>query len=196
MSSSDQSLCFSKSSPTTWRTHNTSLSWKLVFPIQATKALRAGRGIALPILRPRHWRWGVGGQHHAPAALSPGKTRYPLHRRLGGPQGQSERVRKISPPTGIRSRDRPARSESLYRLSYPGRRFGIYSILLCAFVGQGRIKSCLVRSVCKVFPFFQVHINFTIWTLEVFFFISKALQHKTPHFFVWWFLCYALLSFW
>ena len=28
-------------------------------------------------------------------------------------------VRKISPLTGIRSLDRPARSQSLYRLSYP-----------------------------------------------------------------------------
>ena len=27
---------------------------------------------------------------------------------------------KISPPTDVRSPDRPARSESLYRLSYPG----------------------------------------------------------------------------
>ena len=62
----------------------------------------------------------VGVQHHAPAALPPGKTRYPLYRRLGGPQGRSGRVRKISPPTGIRSPDRLARSESLYRLSYPG----------------------------------------------------------------------------
>ena len=63
---------------------------------------------------------GVGGQRHATTALPPGKTRYPLYRRLGGPQGRSGRVRKISPPTGIRSPDRPARSESLYRLSYPG----------------------------------------------------------------------------
>jgi hypothetical protein len=55
-----------------------------------------------------------------PGRLSPGKdTRYQLYRRLGGPQGQSERVRKISPPAGIRSPDRPACSESLYRLSYP-----------------------------------------------------------------------------
>ena len=61
---------------------------------------------------------GVGGQHHAPAALPLGKTRYPLYRRLGGPQGRSGRVRKIWPPTGIRSPDRPARSESLYRLRY------------------------------------------------------------------------------
>jgi hypothetical protein len=41
---------------------------------------------------------GVGGQRHAPAALPPGKTRYPLYRRLGGPQNRSGRMRKISPP--------------------------------------------------------------------------------------------------
>ena len=43
----------------------------------------------------------VGAQHHAPAALPPVKTRYPLYRRLGGPQGRSGRVRKISPPPGF-----------------------------------------------------------------------------------------------
>ena len=31
-------------------------------------------------------------------SLPPGKTRYPLYRRLGGPQGRSGQVRKISPP--------------------------------------------------------------------------------------------------
>jgi hypothetical protein len=44
----------------------------------------------------------VGGQFHAPAALPPGKeTRYPLYRKLGGPQGRSGRVRKISPLPGM-----------------------------------------------------------------------------------------------
>jgi hypothetical protein len=60
---------------------------------QATKTLRGSRGIAV-----LGTRWGVGGQRHAPAALPPGKTRYPLYRRLGGPQGRSGRVRKIAPP--------------------------------------------------------------------------------------------------
>ena len=32
------------------------------------------------------------------SSLPLGKTRYPLYRRLGGPQGRSGRVRKISPP--------------------------------------------------------------------------------------------------
>ena len=35
---------------------------------------------------------GVGGQHHAPAALPPGKDPVPIV------QGRSGRVRKISPP--------------------------------------------------------------------------------------------------
>jgi len=63
---------------------------------------------------------GVGGLHHAPAALPRGKIWYPLYRRLGGPQGRSGQLRKISPPIGIQSPDHPARSESLYRLSYRG----------------------------------------------------------------------------
>jgi hypothetical protein len=40
----------------------------------------------------------MGGQRHAPAALPPRITQYPLYRRLGGPQGSSGRFRKTSPP--------------------------------------------------------------------------------------------------
>jgi hypothetical protein len=43
----------------------------------------------------------VGGQRHAPAALPPEMTRYPLYRRLGRPQGRSGRVLIISPPPGF-----------------------------------------------------------------------------------------------
>jgi hypothetical protein len=62
-----------------------------------------GRGIVLLSLD-LGARRGVGGQHHAPAALPSVKIRYPLCRRLGGPQGRSGRVRKISPPPGFDSR--------------------------------------------------------------------------------------------
>ena len=44
---------------------------------------------------------GVCGQRHAPAALPPGKTQYPLCRRLGGPQDRCGRMRKISHPSGF-----------------------------------------------------------------------------------------------
>jgi hypothetical protein len=43
----------------------------------------------------------MGGQHHALAALPPGKTRYPLYRRLGGSQNRSGCLRKVSPPPGF-----------------------------------------------------------------------------------------------
>ena len=44
---------------------------------------------------------GVGSDRHAPAALLQAKSRYPLYRRLGGPQGRSRQVRKISPLPGF-----------------------------------------------------------------------------------------------
>jgi len=47
---------------------------------------------------------GVGCQRHPPAALPPGKTRYPLYRRLGGPQGRFGGVWKTSPPPGFNPR--------------------------------------------------------------------------------------------
>ena len=47
---------------------------------------------------------GMGGQRHAPPALPPGKIRYILYRRLGGPQNRSGQVRKISPPPGFDAR--------------------------------------------------------------------------------------------
>ena len=54
----------------------------------------------------------MGCQHHAPAALPPAKTRHPWYRRLGGIHVPSGRVRQILLPIGIRSPDRPVRSES------------------------------------------------------------------------------------
>jgi hypothetical protein len=55
------------------------------------------------------------------ARYTPGKDPVPIVQEgWVGPQGRSGRMRKISPHTGIRSPDLPARSESLYRLSYPG----------------------------------------------------------------------------
>ena len=47
----------------------------------------------------------VGDQPHAPAALPPGKTQYPLYRRLVEPEGQSGRVRKIWPKSGVNKKN-------------------------------------------------------------------------------------------
>ena len=68
-------------------------------------AHRGSRGIALPFLD--HGSEGVRGQRHTPEALYP-QGRLGTHF-TGGWVG----------PRGIRSPDRPARSQSLYRLRYP-----------------------------------------------------------------------------
>ena len=46
---------------------------------------------------------GVGDQQHGPAALHPGNTWYPLHRRLGGPPGPVWTGAENLASTGIRS---------------------------------------------------------------------------------------------
>ena len=62
---------------------------------------------------------GVGGRH-ALAALPLGRTRYPLYMEAGWAPRPVWTVAENLAPTGIRSPDRPARSEFLYWLSYPG----------------------------------------------------------------------------
>ena len=69
-------------------------------------AARHGRGTAwkphgngmLCVNRPE---WGEGSASRPGRSLAPGKTRYSLYRRLGGPQGRSGQVRKISAPPGF-----------------------------------------------------------------------------------------------
>jgi hypothetical protein len=62
----------------------------------ATKAQRDSSTLSLT------WALdGVGGQRHAPAVLLPGRTRYSLYTRRGGPRSRSGQVQKISPPPGF-----------------------------------------------------------------------------------------------
>jgi hypothetical protein len=43
----------------------------------------------------------LGDQRHAPTNLPPGKTRYPLYRKIRWPEGRSGRVQKISTQPGF-----------------------------------------------------------------------------------------------
>ena len=85
--------------------------------LQATKALRVSRGIALLFLGLRHTRRG-GGQPHTPAAFTPGKNPLPIVQETGWVPGPSERAENLI-PNRLRSPDRRGRSKSLYKLSYP-----------------------------------------------------------------------------
>ena len=93
---------------------------KVKFTLDTGHEVPEGEQIYSSILSSTSALYGGTWSTPRPDRLPPGKTQYPLYRRLGGPEVLSGRVRKISPPTGIRSSDRPARSESPYRLRYPG----------------------------------------------------------------------------
>ena len=63
---------------------------------------------------------GVGDQGHAPVAFTPGKNLKPILQEAGWDPGPVWTGAENLAHIGIRSPDRPARSKSLYRLSYPG----------------------------------------------------------------------------
>ena len=100
-----------------------------VHPITGNESPEGSRRTALLFLQPRR-SVGVGGKRHAPAALLPGMTRYPLYRRLCGSPGLVWTDAENLAPTGIRSPDRPPRSELLYRLRYPGPA----SSIICVYI--------------------------------------------------------------
>ena len=96
---------------------------------------------------------GEGSASRPGHSLPPGKTQYPLYRKLGGPQGQ---VWKISPPTGIRSPDNPAHSQLLYRLSYPAH---IVLIVVYKFIITSTTDYSLLESNCVTLHFFPSWTN-------------------------------------
>jgi hypothetical protein len=73
---------------------------------------------------------GVGDQRRAPAALPPGKTRYPLYRRLAGPQGRSGRVRKISSPPVFDPRTVQSVASRYTDCAIPARGVSVVEVLL------------------------------------------------------------------
>ena len=81
---------------------------------QAMKAHRVRRCIAL--LFNLGARWG-GWSRPRPGRFAPGKDPVPVVQEAGWAPGTVWTGAENLAPTGIRSPDRPARSESLYRLS-------------------------------------------------------------------------------
>jgi hypothetical protein len=84
--------------------------------LQASWPGRRGRGIALPILN--LGTRGGGWSAPRPGRFTPGKDPVPILQEAGWAPGPVGTCAKNLAPTGIRSPDRPARSQSLYRLSY------------------------------------------------------------------------------
>jgi hypothetical protein len=94
---------------------------------------------------------GVSGQHHAPAALYP--FRYPLDKRLGGPRVGLDAAarRKILCPCRGSKPDRPARSQTLYCLSYRGSDSNRIIIIIIFFIILLLLFCCIYYFVFILF---------------------------------------------
>jgi hypothetical protein len=90
------------------------------------RAHRGSKGIALLILDlgARRGRWSAP----RPGCFTPRKYQVPIVQEAGWAPGPVWTCVKNLAPTGIRSPDRPTRSQLLYRLSYPAQRhlFRVY----------------------------------------------------------------------
>ena len=87
-----------------------------------------------------------------PGRFTPENEPYPLYREMGGPQGRSGRLRKISPSTGIQSLDLTTSTQS-YRLRHPGPVNGWYSEenygsgTEKTHTNRGKGKRCMVKKI-------------------------------------------------
>ena len=74
---------------------------------------------------------GGGCSTPHPGRFTPGKDPVPIVQEVGWAPGPVWTGAENLTPTWIRSQDRPARSESLYRLNYPGR---FFMFIPCIFI--------------------------------------------------------------
>ena len=103
-----------------------------VLPTTGHEGPGGSRGIALSLTLALD---GGGWSTPRPGRFTPGKeTRYPFYRRLGGPQGRSGRLRKISPPPGFDPRT-VQHIESRYTD--------------CAIPAQKTVHSCIKQNLNK-----------------------------------------------
>jgi hypothetical protein len=84
-----------------------------MYPVTDPKAQRGSRGIALLFLDLGARRGGWSAPR--PGRFTPGKDPVPIVQEAGWAPGPVWTGAKYLSPTGIRSPDRPARSQSLYR---------------------------------------------------------------------------------
>ena len=133
----------------------------------------------------------MGGQHHAPVALPPRKTLYPLYRKLGGPQRLSGGVRKISPPPGFDPRTvQPVASRytdcAIPALARPEENYGKPVRIFCTpadyrfltFLNRNQkyynlTQIVLLLSACTLMPDFKEFIELTFFKTKYFCVLDK-----------------------
>ena len=117
--------------------------------------------------------WGEWSAARPYRTLPPGKTRCPFYRRLGGPYRDS-------------IPDRPARSQSLYRLSYPAHTHTRTRARVCVcgikFLHHFRKVTCPVASlICAPAVVFIQIINFLLLCFTFMLSSVHSIIIRTPH---------------
>jgi len=98
----------------------------------------------------------VVGQRHAPAALPPGKARYPFYKRLGGPQSRYGQVRKISPLPGFDPRTFQPVASRYTDYVIPAAIYVCVCVCVCRFVERLIIAVSCSSPSTRVLPVFSL----------------------------------------
>jgi hypothetical protein len=128
-----------------------------------------GRGIVLLFLDLGARRGGWSAPR--PGSFTPGKNPVRIVQEAGWASEPVWTCAKNVAPTGIRSPDRPARSQSLYRLSYPAPRYYILSVK-CADVWK--VCSFLKLTITYVFQQLPTSLN-NYLRLPIFTYVAQQL---------------------
>ena len=121
---------------------------------------------------------GEGSAARPGRSLPPGKTRYPLYKRLGGPQGRSGQVRKISPPPGLDPRNvQPVASRYNDWATRPTdcEYIEVYKIFTLVTI---RLKSQLTTSAALHVVEIIIHIYMNNIYIYIFIYISSKLETR------------------
>ena len=104
---------------------------------------------------------GEGSESRPGRTLPLRKTRFPLYRRPRWASGSVWTGAENLAPTGIRSPDRPAHRQSLYRLSYPVLKFSVPLLIASLiFMLLNLFTTCrgiLVSYFLTIYFFFRPH---------------------------------------
>ena len=120
-------------------------------------AHRGSRGIALPF-HDHGTRRGCGVSVTSRPLFTPGKDPVPIAQGVGWGPGPVWTSAENVATTGIRFPDRPARSQSLYRLTYPAHRRRYTSMILSSMNEQ--IKMMAYNRSYKYFKIFIILLGF------------------------------------
>jgi hypothetical protein len=112
---------------------------------------------------------GEGSASPPGRTLPPGKTRYPLYRECGWALGSVWAGEENFTTTGIRSPDRPARRQLLYRLHHPAHRAPNIPVEMFSPLSESLLTSFGVvsRTILRSLPSAPLSIQYLLNILQL-----------------------------